>query len=174
MNTLTLTAQRKPWYREPWPWILMSGPLIVVVAGIITAWIAYTRGDTLISEDYYRKGLQVQQTIASSERAEAYGLQAQIRLTAADEVSVALAATHGDFKAPAQIRLTLSHPTRAGLDQTVMLQLQGSNYVGRLHLPQSGHWLLLIESATPGAETWRMLGKVILPATEVKIVASDA
>ena len=22
----------KPWYKEPWPWLLMSGPAIVVVA----------------------------------------------------------------------------------------------------------------------------------------------
>ena len=25
-------ARTQPWYREPWPWILMAGPAIVVVA----------------------------------------------------------------------------------------------------------------------------------------------
>lgn len=178
MHTL---AQRTPWYREPWPWILMAGPLIVVVAGIVTAWIAYTRGDTVISEDYYRKGLAVQQTIASSERAEAYGLAAAVRLNAAGEIRVVLSAqTHpaagGAFAPPPELRLTLSHPTRAGLDQSALLQRDGNAYVGHLHLPQSGHWLLLIESAgnAAGAQPWRMLGKVILPAGEVKISASAA
>jgi uncharacterized protein len=60
----------------------------------------------------------------------------------------------------------LSHPTRAGLDQTQTLVREGGTYRGRLHLPASGHWLLLIENDAQG---WRMLGKVILPATEVKI-----
>ena len=166
MNTL---IQRKPWYREPWPWILMAGPAIVVVAGIITAWIAYTRGDPLISEDYYRKGLAVPQTLASSERAHALGLEAAVRLGADDSVKVMLAATESGFKAPAEIRLTLSHPTRAGLDQSQLLVLEGGAYRGRLHLPASGHWLLLIESEQQG---WRMLGKVILPASEVKIGAA--
>lgn len=165
MNTLT---QRKPWYREPWPWILMAGPAIVVVAGIITAWIAYTRGDPLISEDYYRKGLAAPQTLASSERAHALGLEASVRLGADDSVNVTLTAAENGFKAPAEIRLTLSHPTRAGLDQSQLLTLEGGAYRGRLHLPASGHWLLLIESDQQG---WRMLGKVILPASEVKIGA---
>lgn len=163
MNTL---AQHKPWYREPWPWLLMAGPVIVIVAGVFTAWIAYTYGDPLISEDYYRKGLAAPQTIASSERAYALGLEARVRLSADDAVSVVLDAANGDFKAPAEIRLTLSHPTRAGLDQTQTLYREGGAYRGRLHLPASGHWLLLIENDAQG---WRMLGKVILPATEVKI-----
>ena len=29
-------CKRAPWYREPWPWILISGPAIVVVAGMAT------------------------------------------------------------------------------------------------------------------------------------------
>ena len=166
MNTL---LQRKPWYREPWPWILMSGPAIVVVAGIFTAWIAYTRGDPVISEDYYRKGLAAAQTLASSERAQMLGVQAVVRLSADDSVSVTLSAAGKDFTAPPVIQLTLSHPTRAGLDQTQALTLVGETYRGRLHLPASGHWLLLIESEGRAGEGWRLLGKVILPATEVKI-----
>ena len=34
-----------PWYREPWPWLLMAGPAAVVVAGLITAWIAVKTDD---------------------------------------------------------------------------------------------------------------------------------
>jgi len=160
---------RKPWYREPWPWILMTGPTVVVIAGIFTAWIAYTHGDPVISDDYYRRGLAAQQTLASSDHARALRLQASFRLTAEDTVSVVLNSNQNDFRAPSAIRLTLSHPTRAGLDQTQTLLREGDAYRGRLHLPASGHWLLLIENDEQG---WRMLGKVILPATEVKIDAT--
>ena len=167
MNTLAHgLTERKPWYREPWPWILMTGPVVVIIAGIFTAWIAYTRGDPVISDDYYRKGLAAAQTLASSERAQTLGLQASVRLSADDSVSLNLSAEDKAFSAPPDIRLTLSHPTRAGLDQMQVLQREGAVYRGRLHLPASGNWLLLIESEAQG---WRLLGKVILPSTEVKI-----
>ena len=32
----TAMSSRRPWYREPWPWMLMAGPLAVVLAGIVT------------------------------------------------------------------------------------------------------------------------------------------
>ncbi len=54
----------RPWYREPWPWILMSGPAIVVVAGLYTFVLAATTTDTLVTEDYYRKGLEINREIA--------------------------------------------------------------------------------------------------------------
>ena len=56
----------KPWYREPWPWILAAGPAIVVVAGLWTFVLAASTTDTLVTEDYYRKGLQINREIACS------------------------------------------------------------------------------------------------------------
>src|SRR5690606_3161483 len=107
--------------------------------------------------------------LASSERAQAMGLQASVRLGADESVSVKLGAESKTFAAPAEIRVTLSHPTRAGMDQVQTLALEGGAYRGRLKLPASGHWLLLIERPEATGHGWRLLGKVILPATEVKI-----
>ncbi|MBV5267272.1 MAG: FixH family protein, partial [Burkholderiaceae bacterium] len=58
-----------PWYREPWPWILMSGPFIVVVAGFITAYLAVISNDGLVSDDYYKQGLTVNQRTERDQRA---------------------------------------------------------------------------------------------------------
>lgn len=150
-----------PWYREPWPWILMAGPFIVVIAGITTAWLAIVSNDGLVTEDYYRKGLAVGQTLASSERARALGLTAGMTLTS-ESATLRLAARAGaDFVPPASVRVTLSHPTRAGLDQVAVLARDGQHYVGRLHVPASGHWLLLIEDDE--AKSWRLMGSVVLP-----------
>ena len=51
------------WYREPWPWLVMSGPAIVVVAGIGTAIIAFRTSDGLVADDYYKQGLVINQTL---------------------------------------------------------------------------------------------------------------
>lgn len=168
MNTLTL--HKTPWYREPWPWLLMSGPLIVVVAAIFTAWIAYTKGDPLVSEDYYRKGLAAKQTIASSQRADALGLEARLGFTS-DRVQLNLSARDAAFRMPPSITLTLSHPTRAGLDQTQRLLLTPSGYQGELRVPKSGHWLIILED---DAQTWRLLGNVVLPDNAAVVIGSNA
>ncbi len=45
-----------PWYRHVWPWILMSGPAIVVVAGLWT-WVLAARiaaADGLVSDEVPR------------------------------------------------------------------------------------------------------------------------
>jgi len=39
-----------PWYREPWPWIIAAGPAVVVVAGLVTWWIAASTADVVISK----------------------------------------------------------------------------------------------------------------------------
>ena len=39
----------------------MSGPAIVVVAGIYTAYLAIVSNDGLVDDDYYKQGLAVSQ-----------------------------------------------------------------------------------------------------------------
>src|SRR5688572_10359806 len=53
----------KPWFKEPWPWILMSGPAVVVVAGAFTIWLAFVSSDGLVADDYYKRGLAINQEL---------------------------------------------------------------------------------------------------------------
>lgn len=39
----------RPWYKHAWPWILMAGPAIVVVAGIYTFWLAVVSFDGMVA-----------------------------------------------------------------------------------------------------------------------------
>ena len=151
----------KPWYREPWPWILAAGPAIVVVAGIYTAWLAIKTNDGLVTEDYYRKGLAAHQTVARSELAMRLGLVASLRIVG-NEASVALKGADTSFVPPRSLVLTISHPTRAGLDQTRNLVRNGERYVGEVRLPAAGHWLVLVEDES---RSWRLMGNVVLPAS---------
>lgn len=159
-------TDKGPWYREPWPWLLMLGPFVVVVAGIYTAYLAIVSADGLVEEDYYKKGLAVNQTIARSDNAKAMGLAAGVRVVS-EGMTIRLTATAAGFTAPAALVVTLSHPTRAGLDQTQGFRKEGGSYVGKLRLPASGHWLVLIEDE---AKTWRLMGNVVLPASGETVI----
>lgn len=160
---MTASAQRPPpssaWYRQPWPWILMSGPLIVVVASLITAWIAYRTQDGLVAENYYQQGLAAHRTIARSELADHMGLTATLS-SDTTTVTVGLDAKNAEFTAPAALIFSLSHPTRAGLDQTTMLIPAGKGYQGKLRMPSSGHWIVMVEDER---KTWRLLAPLVLP-----------
>ncbi|NLY27599.1 MAG: hypothetical protein GX049_08640 [Alcaligenaceae bacterium] len=50
----------KPWWREPWPWILMAGPAAAIVACIITIVLAMQNyGDQAIEDGGFKRGLVV-------------------------------------------------------------------------------------------------------------------
>ncbi|HEY6897915.1 MAG TPA: FixH family protein [Rhodocyclaceae bacterium] len=158
--------QSKPWYREPWPWILRSGPALVIIASFISAWIAIRSDDGLVEDDYYRKGLAAEKTVARSELAAKQGIEARVKLQS-DRVSVAVSAIDTTFKPPVALILTMSHPTRAGMDQVVTLKLENQEFTGAFRLPSAGHWLVMIEDE---ARTWRLMGNVVLPASGETVI----
>jgi hypothetical protein len=166
---MTTSLNIKPWYREPWPWLLALGPFIVVIAGIYTAYLAIVSNDGLVTDDYYKKGLVVNQTIASSEQARKLGLTVGVRMTEGGFVA-RLAAADQAFAMPPLLVLTLSHPTRAGLDQSLVLKREGDAYAGQVRLPKSGHWLVLVEDET---KSWRLMGNVVLPAAGETIIGGE-
>ena len=147
-------ARVQPWYREPWPWILMSGPAIVVVAGLVTAWLAVRSDDGLVVDDYYKQGLAINQTLGRSDMAERLGISA--RLTFADgEVQVRLGSAREGV-----LMLKLVHPTRPGMDQSVSLTMvQPGIYSGRVHPLHAGRWHVVLEQ-----REWRLAGDWTLPA----------
>lgn len=49
----------RPWYKEPWPWILMAGPAIAMVGCIITIALAIQNDDVTISDGGVKRGLVV-------------------------------------------------------------------------------------------------------------------
>jgi hypothetical protein len=133
--------------------------------------LAISTADGLVTEDYYKEGLAVSEVLAQNDRARALGLVAKMALTA-EGVRIAVNAGAGtDFKAPSAIHFALSHPTRAGLDQTRTLRRQGDYYVGSLHLPSSGHWLVLVEDE---AKTWRLMASVVLPSSGEIVIGGNS
>jgi uncharacterized protein len=148
----------------------MAGPFIVVLAASYTAWLAISTSDGLVTDNYYQKGLAIAETLTKSAKARELGLRAGVRLVEGS-VSVRLTTrSPKDFSPPKAIRFTLSHPTRAGVDQMRLLTRQGDAYVGSINLPSSGHWLILIEDE---AKSWRLLGSVLLPSSGELVIGGE-
>lgn len=157
MSTERKVAPQGPlaWYREPWPWILMAGPAIVVVAGLATAVIAVKTDDGLVSEDYYKRGMAINRTIAREERARDLGLSATVQFADGhDRVRVLITSGAPPAEPPT---LTLVNATRAELDRSVRLRATAPGvYEGVVKMPARGVWRIRLEDA---ASTWRLAGR---------------
>lgn len=51
------------WWRFGHVWLLIAGPVAVIIAGIVTVYLALSRPDPLVAEDYYRQGIEINKTL---------------------------------------------------------------------------------------------------------------
>jgi hypothetical protein len=152
--TPNLTAT--PWYRHPWPWILMSGPLVVVIAGVFTAYLAVTSNDGLVDDDYYKQGLAVNKVTERDQKAAALGVQAEVMQSTEGAKMRILLRANPDVVLPDVVKLRLVHPTRGGVDQSVLLRADGAgSYSGKLAAPLTGRWHIALED---DKNQWRLTG----------------
>jgi hypothetical protein len=155
MTALTDKLMAKPWYREPWPWLLMTGPGVVIIAGFYTLWLAIQSDDGLVADDYYKRGLAINQTLSRAARAGQLALGARVELRA-DLGSVRVTVT-GSEALPEKLRLRLVHPTRAVADRLIELNaVAPGNYEGALSAAPAGRRVMMIEDM---AQTWRLAGE---------------
>lgn len=159
----------KPWYREPWPWLLMAPVAVVVVAGIATTVLAVRTSDGVVADDYYKQGLGINKVIARDAYAQAAGISARIVFN--DERSGVRVLFASSERLPAALTLTLIHPTRRGEDQVVELRHVGpALYEGRLTPPRGASWRVALED---GSRTWRLKGRWAPAQASITVGAID-
>ncbi len=163
------SANHTPWYRHPWPWILMAGPFIAVVAGTFTAYLAIVSNDGLVDDDYYARGMDINRTMARDKAALSLGVQADLmqsaqQSTQGPQLRVLLRAKPGTV-VPQALQLRITHPTRPGVDQTLSLRADGAgSYSGTLKTRLAGRWHLALEDTE---HTWRLSGDWIIESASV-------
>ena len=62
----------------------MVGPVVVIIAGILTAWLAIKSNDGLVEDDYYKEGLAVNQRLKRDHKAGDLGLHADVTVAGLD------------------------------------------------------------------------------------------
>jgi hypothetical protein len=136
------------WYRQRWPWLLVAGPFLVVVASLASAWIAVKSDDGVVADDYYRQGLLINQKLARAAPAE-HAPGATISVGADRAVRIHL---YGVAQAPSHLQLTLARPGEHREDHRVSLApVDGGEWAGAMPDLVSGRWIVTLES-----ETWRL------------------
>ena len=142
-----------PWYRHRWPWLLMLGPALIVVASLAMVALAIGTDDGLVADDYYKRGLAINQTLERGARGVELQLEATVTVAADGATSVTLAGGGGEADAaPPSLRLRIAHRTRAVEDRVAILARAGEGrYVGRVDPVGDGRWRVIVET-----ERWRL------------------
>ena len=152
--THKLTGTAQPWYRHRWPWLLMLGPFVVVVAGLITAWLAVRSNDGLVDDDYYKQGLAVNQATSRNQRALELDLHAELTFDNPHRLLRVVLRSSKAVVFPATLKLSIAHPTRSGRDQALLLRADGpASYSAGLVIPLNGRWRITLED---DAREWRL------------------
>jgi uncharacterized protein len=146
-----------PWFREPWPWILMSGPALVVIAGAVTLVLALRTSDGLVADDYYKQGMAVNKSMQRDRVAHERGYAWRAVVQEGSGGTMLQLENAGNTVHTDHLQLSLSHATRSNKDQTLTLgrDRQGT-FVTAIGKLDEGKWYATLED--PSKE-WRLIGE---------------
>lgn len=65
MHATQTSAPARPWWREPWPWLLMAGPFVAMIGCGVTIWLAMSHPDAVIHDNVVRRGLVVEKPVVA-------------------------------------------------------------------------------------------------------------
>ena len=158
MNTQASSDTPRPWFREPWVWLIIALPASAVLGGIVTIWIAVVTDDGLVQDNYYKYGMEINKTLDRDKAALRYNLVADVKISEAqNNIQISLDA-NDQFISPSSIKLSFLHPTIKGQDQILVFQSTGKDiYAGLLPSLRQGNWYLQIE-----ADDWRLLEDIFI------------
>ena len=167
MNRIENVAAN-PWYREPWPWLLMAGPAIVVVAGFITLALAIESSDGLVADDYYKQGKAINMTLHRDARAQELQYRAQVSITQAGTIALNFVAAAPPVP---QLRLTLHHPTRSGFDREIRLgRNTDGSYAGAMPAIDAARWGMTLDDSS---RSWRLTGDWPAGSTRIELGSTN-
>ncbi len=148
----------RPWFREPWVWLLIALPASAVLGGIVTIWIAVESDDGLVVDDYYKRGLEINKKLDRDKAVIEYDLVANLKISEGqNNIQISLDA-NDKFVSPSSIKLSFLHPTIKGQDQIMVLRATGKSfYAGPLPSLINGNWYLQVE-----ADDWRLLQDIFI------------
>jgi len=140
----------KPWFKQAWPWFVFSIPLLTIVAGVLTYQIAADKPHSMVQDDYFKKGLAINQSLAKQKNAEVLKLEAVIKVDDASELLIIRFAN--EKIAANQLLLSFSHPTQEKYDQFLQAdKLTDNEFITQIpSLPQA-HWHIRL---TDKEENW--------------------
>ncbi len=156
---------RKPWFREPWLWLVVAPPLAAVVGGLATLVLAISRPDADVRDDFVKDGIAVYRDGAGDELAARLGLDASLEYDASSGlVGIEL---HGAAAQPSELLLKILHPTEPGEDRELtVLRDEAGAFTAAMRPLTTSRWTLELSAPVQG---WRLRGRMEPGASRARL-----
>lgn len=164
-NQLNLSAEAaRPWYRQPWLWFLLSVPIASVILSSIMVTVAVSSRDSMVSDNYYKDGMAINQTIGQDQAADRLQLQPALSIDANGMIVLAFDAA---LNPPEPwLMLKIIHPTLGDRDVELKLLPTESGFSAELPAPLQGRWILDLYSHD---KAWRIREQIEIPLSEYRL-----
>jgi len=139
-----------PWYKQFWPWFLISLPASVVIASIITIILAVSKPYAVVVDDYYKEGLAINRDLSRQQLAETLDIKAKLQF---NDGQLRLQLKIPDSLTADTLLLRFTHPTLSNRDQQIMLTLMAPGvYQADIQPLSKGFWNVSLLSTTSNWE----------------------
>lgn len=161
MNSEVNNEAAKPWYRQRWLWFVLSIPIASVILSSIMVTVAVKGKDSLVKDNYYKDGMEINQTIEQDKLADKLGLQPL--LSVGKDGVASLHFTSQTLPPQAFLELKLLHPTVADEDIEVRMLPTGEGFVAEIPKGVEGRRYVDVYAYD---KSWRIREEIILPVKE--------
>ncbi|MBS0001824.1 MAG: FixH family protein [Thioalkalivibrio sp.] len=158
-----------PWYKQFWPWFVITPPLAGIVLGVLLITFAIQDPDGMVIGDYSKEGRGMNQSIERARFATQLGLAADVQIED-ERVWVMLQSNPAIPRQELEVRFV--HPTRDHFDQELALTHDPvrNQYYADIEALETALWYVYIEP-TDGA--WRLRGRMAeLDSQEIRLEPS--
>lgn len=156
--------ESKVWYKQFWPWLLISIPLFSMLKAGHTVYIMNKQSPDLVVDDYYAEGKAINMNLAKYREAASRNLAGGV-LIAGNKVIVNMQVNPllGN-----ELHLHFTHNIFADKDFKVVAERSGeSMFVAELPKVLDGKWNLVVSDQQ---EQWKLRASFVLPlAEEIKL-----
>jgi len=152
------------WHQEPLAWLVFGLPLGTIVACALLFAIASRHSDTLVVDDYYKRGLEINKRLDREAEATRLGLAVVVDTLRDGLLEFTLTATDSS-SLPDNLDVHLAHATRGQEDQLILARHAGAGrYVSTPTTLEAGPWY--VDVSTPA---WRVVTRHLVARSEVRL-----
>lgn len=150
-------VSKKPWYKNTWLLFLLAFPFASVLMGCVILYLAISRSDSVVQDNYYKEGLAINQEMAAIESARKKNIELQLSFT---KGLVSIESTQPIAEETQQLRLLLSHNLNDKLDREVVLnRIDQFTFSATMNDLKKGRWYISVNPIHDD-QLWRIKGKI--------------
>ena len=158
-NLIMQQTKVTPWYKQFWPWFLISVPLSSFIVGFFVLHLATNTTDSLVVDDYYKEGRAINARLEKVQRAK--DMRIVTGLTISEKGAVALRFISGLPRDNTALKLSLYHVTIQDRDIDILLTADANGvFRGVINDDIQGKWRATL---LPMDESWTVQQVIGLP-----------